>query len=84
MGDREKNPNWNPRMRNNGNPHSRGDKREAGRVGFGRDNVIPSQGGLFHRLGFLEQNINWARLFGPTQYYLIMVFWINLAPVSQP
>jgi hypothetical protein len=31
-------------MRNQGNPHARMDRREAGRGGIGRDDVIPPQG----------------------------------------
>jgi hypothetical protein len=40
MGEREKDPNWNPRMRNQGNPHARADTRQAS----GRSDVMPAQG----------------------------------------
>jgi len=40
MSEREKNPNWNPRMRNQGNPHARRDTRQVS----GTANVMPAQG----------------------------------------
>ena len=40
MSERENNPNWNPRMRNQGNPHARKDTRQAS----GSSNVMPAQG----------------------------------------
>lgn len=43
MGNRSDDPNWNPRVRNQGNPQTRGDRREAGRVGIGDAGVIPTQ-----------------------------------------
>ncbi len=43
MGDIRKSPNWNPRIRSNGSPHTRGDRRELGRVGIGRAGVLPAQ-----------------------------------------
>jgi hypothetical protein len=40
MSQREKDPNWNPRIRNQGNPHARKDTRQA----MGPANVMPAQG----------------------------------------
>ncbi len=40
MGERQKDANWNPRMRDQGNPHARADTRKA----TGRANVMPAQG----------------------------------------
>ena len=40
MADRSSDPNWNPRMRNQGNPHARVDTRQAS----GQSNIVPTQG----------------------------------------
>jgi hypothetical protein len=40
MGERKKDPNWNPRMRNQGNPHAPRDTRQVP----GQSNVMPAQG----------------------------------------
>ncbi len=40
MSKRKEDPNWNPRLRNQGNPHARVDTRPA----IGRNNVMPMQG----------------------------------------
>lgn len=40
MSERKQDPNWNPRMRNQGNPHARVDTREA----TGQARVMPAQG----------------------------------------
>jgi len=40
MSEREKDPNWNPRMRNQGNPHARRDTRQVS----GAASVMPAQG----------------------------------------
>lgn len=40
MGERSKDPNWNPRMRNQGNPHARADTRQAS----GQSDIVPTQG----------------------------------------
>jgi hypothetical protein len=40
MSDRTNDPNWNPRMRNKGNPHARADTRQPS----GRSDVAPAQG----------------------------------------
>lgn len=43
MGNRSDDPNWNPRARSQGNPNTRGDRREAARIGIGDAGVMPAQ-----------------------------------------